>query len=270
MPKLCVNILSPLGLSSTDEAKDILHAWISSLPNLVPERVGKYEPLRTVLRSADLSDALQDWEPPLFLASRRKPRMHCIIFQRGPNSPNNQHSSLKFEFTAAEATELGALVFLESLCEVVEADFAAMEVIGDAYLEHGERSGTVGYLNVKRTSWTFCLSTIGLRKGVPDIYWATVFGKPYVDLFGREQLVKSPALRTKPLTYGGVMLQLTESFADGEQALRPRREEIKRHLNPLAFRGSSQAALHERRPGPFDSPDADSLSQASVFPRFGL
>ena len=270
MYKLCINILSPQGLASTEEAKDIFHAWITTLPGLVPERVGKYEPLRTVVRSADLSDALQGWEPPLFLASRRKPRMHCIIFQCGPNGPDTKHSSLKFEFAAAEATQLGALAFFESLCDVVEADFAAMEVIDEPYLDYGERSGTIGYLNVKRTGWSFCLSTIGLRKGIPDLYWATVFGKPYVDLFGYEQLVRSPALRTRPLNYGGVMLQLTESFNDGEQALRPRREEIKRHLNPLAFRGSSRAALHERRPGPFDSPDADSLSQASALPRFGF
>jgi len=145
-----------------------------------------------------------------------------------------------------------------------------MEVIGDTYLDYGESSGTVGYLNVKRTNWTFSVATPSLRKGIPDLYWATVLGKPYVDLFGHERVISSPVFTTTSLRYGGVMLQLTESFNDGEQALRPRREEIKRYLNPLAFRGSGVATAHQTRPGPFDSPDFDSLSQASALPSFGL
>jgi|SRR5438309_965426 len=39
------------------------------------------------------------------------------------------------------------------------------------------------------------ISGVRPRKGLGDIYWANLFGKPYIDLFGRENLMRVEATR---------------------------------------------------------------------------
>ena len=34
-----------------------------------------------------------------------------------------------------------------------------------------------------------------LKHWLPDMYWGTVFGKPYVDLFGLECLLSTPRIK---------------------------------------------------------------------------
>lgn len=43
--------------------------------------------------------------------------------------------------------------------------------------------------------------------------WAMLFGPPYVDLFGREHLLKTPAAHVEE-TAGGVYVQLTPTITD--------------------------------------------------------
>src|SRR5690349_21579133 len=41
--------------------------------------------------------------------------------------------------------------------------------------------------------WTFVLSTHRLNESLPDLYWLTILGKPYIELFGRDRVLSSPA-----------------------------------------------------------------------------
>jgi hypothetical protein len=63
--------------------------------------------------------------------------------------------------------------------------------------------------------------SIKLRtKYIPDVYWLTFFGPPYVKLFGRERLLSAPAYKVEELSYGGISLQQQglRSFSAFKQA----------------------------------------------------
>jgi hypothetical protein len=77
-----------------------------------------------------------------------------------------------------------------------------------------------------------------LKKCVPDIYWTTVFGRPYVELFSRERLLSCPAHRIKELDNGAIVIQLTPELKDiaaEEAAFERVRQDTRNHLNNDAF-----------------------------------
>jgi hypothetical protein len=47
-----------------------------------------------------------------------------------------------------------------------------------------------------------------------DLFWEQIFGKAYVDLFGLDKLLSSPAYQVEQLTQDAVYVQLTESIFD--------------------------------------------------------
>ena len=62
-------------------------------------------------------------------------------------------------------------------------------------------------------SWVGLLGN-RLSSYVPDLYWLTVFGPPYVKLIGRERLLSLDAHRVMELPYGAISVQLSESPLD--------------------------------------------------------
>src|SRR5262249_23931444 len=77
-----------------------------------------------------------------------------------------------------------------------------------------------------------------LRKYLPDIYWMTVFGRPYLELFSRERLLACPAYRVKELENGSIAVQLTPELKDiatEEAAFERGREDARNHLGNDAF-----------------------------------
>jgi hypothetical protein len=57
-------------------------------------------------------------------------------------------------------------------------------------------------------------TTWDLVKAIPEFYWATVFGRPYVELFGRSRLARVKAAVNVELAPGLFYIQLTERLAD--------------------------------------------------------
>jgi len=77
-----------------------------------------------------------------------------------------------------------------------------------------------------------------IRKNLPDLYWTTVFGQPYVKLFGRGRLLSCPAHSIRELSNGSIFIQLTPSIFDIENdpdGFNKLRDEAKAHLNCNAF-----------------------------------
>jgi hypothetical protein len=82
------------------------------------------------------------------------------------------------------------------------------------------------------------LVTHVLRHWLPDIFWATVFGPPYVRLFGKERLLAAPASVVEELGPETIYLQVSERVTDvldDPDNIRSRRELIKTHLGIDAF-----------------------------------
>ena len=84
------------------------------------------------------------------------------------------------------------------------------------------------------------LNTRDLRKGIPLLPWATVFGAPYINLLGVDTFLRVPAQSVVQLSAEQVYIQVTESMHDIHENFdnfARKRAAIMDHLSPL-FQGS--------------------------------
>jgi hypothetical protein len=85
------------------------------------------------------------------------------------------------------------------------------------------------------------LATHRLLEGLPDVPWAMLFGPPYVELFGRERLLSTPAAHLEELA-GGVYLQLTTRVTDvtlRRESYLAAQKAARQHLDSGAFLGEA-------------------------------
>ena len=74
---------------------------------------------------------------------------------------------------------------------------------------------------------------INLRLRHPELQWLNIFGKPYIELFGREKLLNTPCYKAYELSEDIIIIQLTESvFEDIPDEVRLR---VKEYLGKDAF-----------------------------------
>ncbi len=74
---------------------------------------------------------------------------------------------------------------------------------------------------------------IDLRVRYPDLKWISLFGKPYIELFGRDQLLSAPCYKVHEFGANLIGLQLTESIVDDIPF--EVRSAVKKHLGEEAF-----------------------------------
>jgi hypothetical protein len=95
------------------------------------------------------------------------------------------------------------------------ADFALVHALTKLEIERGRQRDTIRFTHISGSGAFLSVPPIQLRtRCVPDLYWLTLFGPPYVKLFGRERLLSAPAYKVEELAYGGITLQLTPSLSD--------------------------------------------------------
>src|SRR6185295_460308 len=103
---------------------------------------------------------------------------------------------------------------LECAASAFSADFGFIHRITDAEIPKGRTNGSIGFLDTAQTEKNLFVVTHRLKKWLPDIYWMTVFGKPYVELFSRERLLSCPAFAVNELDNGSIVIQLTPELTD--------------------------------------------------------
>ncbi|MEI9898869.1 MAG: hypothetical protein WDN31_00685 [Hyphomicrobium sp.] len=132
-----------------------------------------------------------------------------------------------------------------AFCQLLEisaaefsADFGFIHKITDAEVSKGRANGSISFLDSAHREKHLHLVTRDLEKNLPDIYWTTVFGRPYVDFFSRERLLSCPAYRVKELENSSIVVQLTPELKDmvaEEQSFERARQEARNHLDKDAF-----------------------------------
>jgi hypothetical protein len=118
------------------------------------------------------------------------------------------------------------------------ADFGFIHSITEAEIPRGLANESINFLDTAHTEKNLYVVTLDLNKWLPDIYWTTVFGRPYVELFSRERLLSCPAYRVKELDNGSIVVQLTPELKDiaaEEAAFERVRQDARNHLYTDAF-----------------------------------
>lgn len=126
-------------------------------------------------------------------------------------------------------------------------DFGLIHVITAADTARGLSNGSITFLDVAKGKQNLFLTTHILEKFLPDIYWTTLFGARYVELFSRDRLLSAPVYRIEELDGGGIVLQLTPELADvaaDETAFERIRDGVRRHLDSDAIYDPGKGMNH--------------------------
>jgi hypothetical protein len=231
-------VLAPSDLSDPNVAAEVLSTIISAHSDLVPRRFGSHEPLRSRANPQVTADELvASWRTPFLWTTGRR----CEGSMWFDNPP--VHDVVYLRTVAARAVD--ALVpLLRRLSLLTDAAYASLHV----HYETEER-----YLHRYAAAYPYSIgpTTHDLRLSLPDMPWTTMFGAPYVAMFGRDCLTAAPAYRVEWLAPDLCFLQLTEappapgpSSAPYEAA----RDAMKAHLGTEHFLDLTGRRLAESLP----------------------
>jgi hypothetical protein len=237
MSDVYFKILSPLPLNRHQDAVKLFQIWAESAPHFFPDRSGPHAPLRHRITLQGLDEAIRTWELYFCVKRVAAPKLEGSIFMQ--YGPHRQHSTWSIGLKNAKDFDQSSFrKMLERAAVAFSADFGCVHEIVETETSRGLASGTIGYLNTETREKHLHLSSHVLWKFVPDIYWMTVFGKPYVELFSRERLLSCPAHRIHELDNGSIIIQLTPELTDAaadEAAFERVRQCARNHLDHDAF-----------------------------------
>jgi len=237
MSDVYFEILSPLPLNRPQDARKLFQIWAETAFQFFPDRSGLYEPLRHHFSLSSLEEAIRIWEFVFFVERRAPPKLRGSIFMQ--YGPHREHSNWNIGLKNVKDFEQPAFCkMLECAAAAFSADFGFIHRITEMDMSRGLASDTTGFLDTARTEKHLFVPGHVLKRFVPDIYWMTVFGKPYVDLFSRERLLSCPAHRVQEMDNGSIIVQLTPELRDTaaeEAAFERARQDARNHLNNDAF-----------------------------------
>jgi hypothetical protein len=234
--KIALEILSPLPLTKHEDGKVIFDLWREYLPDLLPDKFGNWEPIDRPFDSRHIETVLQAWKWPFF-AVKKTPEVDVSIMMR-KGAQQRLHATWIFRLDAKATSQAKLVEFLKVASVVLRADFGCLHLLTPAELERGRASKIVSALNKQATKLRFMVASRDLQERIPDLFWATVFGSPYLQMFGLDRLLSAPAYSTESLSNEVVLLQLTEKLSDVElhpDNFKEARSRIKAHLGQEAF-----------------------------------
>jgi hypothetical protein len=244
MEEIHVNLLTQNRLLTKEEGATVLGLICNVYPELAPERFGNYEPVRQAFDPTHPEEALKAWEK-VFLWTRKRPKVEGGAWIAWGPRPIHGLITLSIDKQKVDIEKLTRFVQIASTS--MDTDFAFMHIITERDLPIGGATKTIFCLDPKRNRYNLLVTTHDLRKYIPDLYWATVFGPPYVKHFGRERLLSSPAPIVRELENRSIYIQLSDSpfdlETDGVHVDTVRRE-VKEHLNKNSFFDPAAPADH--------------------------
>jgi hypothetical protein len=253
--KIYIEIQTPLLLNTRHEHETILDLWASHIPEYLPDRYGNSEPIDRIFDLSKREEILTHFRWP-FLAVKEKPKLDTSIWMRSPKK--HLHSSWKLSFTFGEINVNRLISFLRAAAKQLAADFCCLTLFTDSEIDFGRRNRTAWNLDKKATRFFFAIHSQFLQQCLPDVYWLTIFGPPYVKLFGEEKILSAPASQTEVIGQKMVLMQLTPRLEDvrNTATFRDLKSRVKAHLGADTFYQPGQVGearhpqfLWENEPG---------------------
>jgi hypothetical protein len=233
-----VNVLSPMSLRRAVEFKEAVRAYCELLPDLLPEKWGWYEPLDRAFDVGNLDQLVPsgggDCETVDWKRNKRPKAEGSFSVRWKSKSPKvyDTHSMINFTAEIAEIGQEKMIEFVKKFSVQSKAHIGFIEVFTESYSSFALNSGSVP------SGDHFFLVTHVLRHWLPDVFWGTVFGPPYVDLFGKNSLLSSPVWIAEEIAENVIYLQLSENIVDlveRPSLVQDCRLAVKKHIAVDAF-----------------------------------
>lgn len=210
-------------------------------PRWCPGKYGFSEPVRAPFSMEALPDA---WKPWLLWKSKRRGVAWGAVDM--PVAAHERHSTLFVNAVLRESnSQLSALV--QSLGESFCPDYGYAHLLTAKEIRGYNRPEVARWNDGPLMSVPLHL----LQEAIPDLYWANLFGPPYVELFGAERIASAPVHSVVELSPDVFYLQLTPRIEDvyDQTRFNHHRDLAKEHLGIDAF------WRPDGRPGDYRQPD---------------
>jgi len=217
--------------SSLDDARVLLDLLNRDIPSFFPEKHGSSEPLRDAF---DDNGVAQAWQSR-YMWSASLGRVEGTVFKR--EFEHEPHSTVLIRAEPETVSQSEAVSFLQHLSNAFQADFAFAHVLTKEESELGA-PGVYGFADTAGDEPLLTISTRILSRFIPDVYWATIFGPPYVSLFGGQKLLSTPVADAHLIDDERMYLQMTPTLGDirlNYEGFERARARIKEHLDHRAF-----------------------------------
>ncbi|MBX7059742.1 MAG: hypothetical protein K1X75_16880 [Leptospirales bacterium] len=204
-------------------------------PECVAQRCGNHEPLTIRVDWTNLESLRSIWRNTLYWSADDpwcdgsiSPEIeglacHSDFHLRVPDKPGVFDSLIKFMSKSASRLPVNFGFIHRLTAEEVSRAAAG-----------GWAAQDLGIVGGKDPS--IYISSIALQSYIPEIYLITIFGKPYIQLFGRKKLVQAPVAQAIELENGAIMLKLMDDLSIIDPVeMEARRREVKIHLGSEAF-----------------------------------
>lgn len=209
------------------------------LPEYMPTKWGRTEPLRNIFNPHDLSGMYPTWQyyiaDSIFWKRVGKNQADgawniCFDF-RPETGVSFNHADINLNvYTTKYQSPL--MRYFKNMAIKAKANFGYFDASTEQYRPYGMANEFISF------GYNMIIITHLLRHWLPDMPWAAVFGPDYIDLFGRDRLLSAPAFKTESLSDEVVFIQLTPDVNDlwhKFDEVMAIREEVKRHLGYECF-----------------------------------
>lgn len=230
---------------------------------LCPDRCGAYEPIRLKFDRNNITEPIR-WVSQVgsaVLLKKNRPLPYLAQFE-------NKRHMLLWEGEGKKRTLLARRpdpLFLTKVDFWI--DMKVLKVVSPEYLRQFfvdlflVSEGDFGFMTLEKDQKNKnylitqerlgqCMRYVGrdLEKCLPGVYWINIFGRHYVDWFGRERFASVPCFRREELKDGSVLVQSAEDmhYFETEEAVSA--EKIIDHLGRDAFFDMTQPERQCRVP----------------------
>lgn len=255
-----VNVLSPLSMYRSSDFLDVVQTYCDLLPEMLPEKWGWGESDKDfytenlgqlISGSAIHADKLQvrqsipakmqnrvavDDKCQTVSWSRKKyPKAEGAFGVRWCSkspSVHDTHALIDFVAELSQIDQAALVAWLKATSVRTTAHLALMDTMAPGYQDFAMSSGSAP------TGERNLVTTHILRHWLPDIFWGTVFGPPYVALFGKEKLLSAPVTMVEQIGQDTIYVQLTDKVADvvnDPEGMASKRKAFKDHVAVDAF-----------------------------------
>jgi hypothetical protein len=235
-----VQLLTPRPLTRKEDGRRFLELWLELMPEYTPQRYSLVEPIRMPFDPERIDELLGMWADHLLMV-RKLPYALTSVGMRTYHHDVLSNVSIDLELRGIRQDPV--IGFLEALSVEFSSDFALIHAVTEEAPKYQD-----------------CFVTgHKLKKSIPYLPWLTVFGPPYIELFGKERLLSTPAHKAKALDEQHVSIQLSPDIMDlvnhyrhPDAGYEAARQAVLDHLDSNAFHDPALGEDHQYNVPHFD------------------
>ncbi|AOB31666.1 hypothetical protein AKI39_14660 [Bordetella sp. H567] len=238
-------------LSTGEEFAGFASSFLEGFPACRPETWGFSEPINKQMDIPEIREVMAGRERSILWRRRSRPTGWGEITKkivRHNLEIEHANHALFFRYNSNDqVAEL--LTYLQRTAIRYEAEYMFCDSPSEGYRDAARQNG------LAPSNGPMFMFTHKLRRCLPDVVWAQIFGPAYIRLFGLETLLTAPAYRVEQLSEHFVYLQLTESLFDVHYdyvGVEDVRQRVKEHLDDNIFYDPAASVDHVYRTPVFE------------------